>query len=98
MCSLKQNVVTFSVWENTSNIRQKMREGKQMPLEDFMLLLPSETNSTLKSIPIPAKTFKMCSDFYSENAMIFNSLLHGTEGLFLRDIFFQMRELFSGDP
>lgn len=28
----------------------------------------------------------------------FNSLLHGTEGLFLKDIFFQGGELFSVTP
>lgn len=40
----------------------------------------------------------MRSDFYSENTTIFSSLLHGTEGLFLKDIFIQGGELFSVTP
>lgn len=69
-----------------------------MSLEAFMILHPPETNSTLKSIPISAETYKMCSDFHSENITVFNSLLHGAEGLFLKDIFFQGEELFSVTP
>lgn len=40
----------------------------------------------------------MCSDFHSENITVFNSLLHGAEGLFLKDILFQGEELFSVTP
>lgn len=40
----------------------------------------------------------MCSDFYSENTTLSSSLLHGTDSLFLKDVFFQGGELFIATP
>lgn len=88
-CVFGDRMERFSVSENISNTAQKMREGKQMPLEDFMPLLPTKANSTWKSIPISAEPYNMCSGFFYGSTAVFNRLFHDSEGLFLKGLFFQ---------
>lgn len=88
-CVFGDRMERFSVSENISNTAQKMREGKQMPLEDFMPLLPTKANSTWKSIPISAEPYNTCSGFFYGSTAVFNRLFRGSKGLFLKGLFFQ---------